>query len=164
MKRHTKCQENRDSTWIMSEKELEDELNSFRDILLHYDFSEVENIIFFDVESLNYYLQTNKENPFERQYQALEEKLNHLAPFIPTNATEETIKVLTEILSVKYDDKKIIKENILFNIKMDFIERVKNLKSENDWSYLVAICKKIRSEKEKLYQENKGVEMHEILE
>ena len=132
---------------IISEKKLIQELEHFRDILLNYDFSEVDNLIFFDIQSLDIYLQTYEDNPFERQYKDLETSLNILIPYLPIRISNDTIEMITKFLNYKNQDEEIIKKNIVFNLKMDFIDRVKNIKTEDEWKSLILQCSEIRKEK-----------------
>lgn len=132
---------------IISEEILIDELNHFRYILTNYDFSEISNIVFFDLESLNYYLRTHEDNPIERQYNEIEMALDKLSPYLPSNITNDTIDVLSELLSTECYNTTLLKEHLIFNIKLDFIERVKSIHSEEEWNKLVFICKRLRQEK-----------------
>ena len=132
---------------IISEKKLIDTLNKFRDVLLHYDYSEVDNVIFLNLESLNMYIKTYKNNPFERHYIELEKLFNIILPYIPSNIPESEIEKITEILSSRCDDQNIIKKNIDFNIKMDFIQTVKLITNEKDWLEILDACTKIRKNK-----------------
>jgi len=134
-------------TEIISEEVLVDELNHFRDILNHYDYEEVSNVIFFDIDSLNYYMQTHKDNPFERQYKEIETAFDLLSPYLPSSITEETIQMILEIMNRQDVESELVKENLLFNLKLEFIERVKGIQSEDEWNLLIAICKKLRNEK-----------------
>lgn len=134
-------------TDIISEEVLVDELNHFRNILNHYDYQEVSNVIFFDIDSLDYYMQTHKDNPFERQYREIESAFNMLSPYLPSSMTGETIDMILEIMNHQNIHSEIIKENLLFNLKLDFIERVKSIQSEDEWYRLIMICKKLRMEK-----------------
>lgn len=136
------------TTEIISKEALVDELNKFRDILINYDFSEISNIVFFDVQSLNIYLKTHDGNPFERQYEEIEKILNKIISYLPTTISNDTIELLTEILDSKYQNKEVVRENILFNIKMDFIDRVRAINSNDEWNKLLLVCEKIRAEKE----------------
>ncbi|QUH28594.1 hypothetical protein [Vallitalea guaymasensis] len=145
-------------TDIISETELEIKLNEFRDILINYDYSEIENVIFFDINSLNYYIENNEGNPFEKQYDAIEKILNSIYLYLPCSLSDDTINVISEILNVKYGDEAIVKQNVLFNIKLEFIDMVKNISTEEEWKKLVQLCKKIRNTKEKLERNEKEYE------
>ncbi|MCT4685883.1 hypothetical protein [Vallitalea sp.] len=145
-------------TDIISETELEIKLNEFRDVLINYDYSEIENVIFFDINSLNYYIENNEGNPFEKQYDAIEKILNSIYLYLPCSLSDDTINVISEILNVKYGDEAIVKQNVLFNIKLEFIDMVKNISSEEEWNKLVQLCKKIRNTKEKLERNEKEYE------
>lgn len=131
----------------ITEKELVNNLNEFRDVLLNYDYSEVDNVIFLNIESLNYYIKTHKNNPFERQYQDLERLFNKIMPYIPSNIPNEAIEVITKLLKSRYNDDKIIKKNIDFNIRMDFIQTIKCIRTEEQWNKLVEECKSIFNSK-----------------
>ncbi|GKX28110.1 hypothetical protein SH1V18_05900 [Vallitalea longa] len=145
-------------TDIISESELETKLNEFRDILLNYDYSEIENVIFYDINSLNYYIENNKGNPFEKQYDAIEKILNSIYQYLPCSLSDDTINVISEILNVKYQDESLMKQNVLFNVKLEFIEMVKNITTEDEWNRLVISCKKIRNTKEELERNEKNYE------
>ncbi|GMQ62318.1 hypothetical protein [Vallitalea maricola] len=145
-------------TDIISETELEIKLNEFRDVLINYDYSEIENVIFFDINSLNYYIENNEGNPFEKQYDAIEKILNSIYLYLPCSLSDDTINVISDILNVKYGDETIVKQNVLFNIKLEFIDMVKNISTEEEWKKLVQLCKKIRNTKEKLERNEKEYE------
>lgn len=132
---------------VISEELLVDELNHFRYILTNYDFSEVSNIIFYNIESLSLYLENYKDNPFERQYQEIETSLNKLSPYLPVGISKETINSIFEIFDSKPYFAYILKEDLLFNLKLNFIEKVKNIKTEEEWLSLINICKKLRKDK-----------------
>jgi 6-pyruvoyl-tetrahydropterin synthase len=132
---------------IISENELENKLNQFRDVLINYDYSEIENVIFFDINSLNHYIENYKENPFEKQYDAIENILNSIYPYLPGSLPSDTINLISKIINVKSQDEELIKQNVLFNIKLDFIEMVKDISTEQEWNDLVELCKKIRYSK-----------------
>lgn len=137
-------------TDIISENELVNELNKFKDVLFNYDYSSIDNVIFFDVSSLNHYIENYEDNPFEQQYKALEEILDNILPYLPNNLPDDTIEIITKILDVKYDDKEIVKQNIDFNIKLEFIQTAKNIKSDKEWDKIVHLCKKRRNSLEKM--------------
>jgi 6-pyruvoyl-tetrahydropterin synthase len=132
---------------IISENELENKLNQFRDVLINYDYSEIDNVIFFDINSLNHYIENYKENPFEKQYDAIENILNSIYPYLPGSLPSDTINLISKIINVKSQDEELIKQNVLFNIKLDFIEMVKDISTEKEWNDLVELCKKIRYSK-----------------
>ena len=121
------------TTEIISEKELETKLNEFRHVLLDYDYSDVENVVFMNIDALNAYIKKHQDNPFERQYNDLEKIFNSIIPFIPSSIPDEAVEAITNILETKYEDRDVIKKNIQFNVKMDFIETVKGLSSEREW-------------------------------
>lgn len=129
---------------IISENELENKLNQFRDVLNNYDYSEIENVIFFDINSLNYYIENNKDNPFEKQYDAIENILNTIYPYLPGSLPNDTINLISNIINTKCGDEELVRQNVLFNIKLEFIEMVKDISTEREWARLVDLCKKIR--------------------
>ncbi|MBC7959185.1 MAG: hypothetical protein H7X94_04885 [Vallitaleaceae bacterium] len=129
---------------IISEQTLMDELNHFRAILTHYDFAEISNVIFFDVESLNCYLKTYADNPFERQYRDIERILNKISPYLPSNISSDTIDALSEILDSSFCNMELLKDHFLFNVKLDFIERVKSIQTESEWQKLLTLCNDLR--------------------
>jgi hypothetical protein len=134
------------SDTIINEEDLEVALNNFRDVLLNYDYSELSNVIFLDVESLTEYINNNKGNPFEKQYNELEDILDKIISYLPNSLPNDTIDVLTKILNTNYNNEDLVRKNILFNIKMDFIQHVKNI-DNNEWLELINKCKQIRLSK-----------------
>lgn len=131
---------------IISEQTLMDELNQFRCILTSYDFSEISNVIFFDVESLNCYLKMYEDNPFERQYREIENILDRISAYLPSNISSDTLEVLTEIFDSSYCNMDLLKDHLLFNVKLDFIESVKAIKTEEEWQTLLVTCNQLRLE------------------
>lgn len=129
---------------LISEEDLEKALNKFRDILLNYDYSELSNVIFLDVESLTEYINNYKGNPFEKQYYELEGVLDDIIPYLPNSIPDDTIEIITKIFDTKFHDEKLIRDNINFNIKMDFIQYAKNIQNDNEWLELINKCKQIR--------------------
>lgn len=130
---------------IISEQKLIKKLNQFRDILLNYDFSEVKNIVFFDVNSLQCYLKTFKNNPFERQYCELDALMNEMLPYLPSALPLDVLQAINDAMGYTDD---AFKEQVLMNMKLDFIERVKEINSEHEWQQLVDFCVQLRREKE----------------
>lgn len=131
---------------IISEQALTKELNHFRFILTSYDFTEISNVIFFDIESLNCYLKMYEDNPFERQYRELEIILDKISAYLPSNISNDTIEVLNEILDSSYCNMDLLKDHLLFNVKLDFIERVKDIQTEEEWKKLLVTCNQLRLE------------------
>lgn len=129
---------------LISEEDLEKALNKFRDILLNYDYSELSNVIFLDVESLTEYINNYKGNPFEKQYYELEGVLDDIIPYLPNSIPDDTIEIITKIFDTKFHDEKLIRDNINFNIKMDFIQYAKNIQNDNEWLELINKCKQMR--------------------
>lgn len=131
----------------ISKESLIGELNHFRDVLNNYDFSEISNIVFFDLNSLNHYLKNNEDNPFDRQYREIEHSLSILEPYLPCSLSGEMIEVLMDLLGCYEEDSDLLKEHFVFNIKMDFIEQVKGIENEGEWQYLLQLCEDLRYEK-----------------
>lgn len=129
---------------ILSENELTETLNSLRDTLLHYDFSEVDNIIFYDIESFTNYIETHRRNPFEMQYRDIEHALTKLGPYLPTHLSPNAIDILSQTLSEEFGNKSLVDETILLNIKLDFIDDIKKIQSEDEWEALIDKCNTIR--------------------
>ncbi len=131
---------------IISEEALIIELNHFRSILSDYDFTEISNVIFFDVESLNCYLKMYMDNPFERQYKELEIILDRISAYLPSTLSNDTMDILSDILDDSYCNMDLLRNHLLFNVKLDFIERVKDIKTEEEWQGLLAACNQLRLE------------------
>lgn len=132
---------------MISEEYLVKELEHLRDVLLNYDFSEVENIIFFDANSLNCFIKSCKNNPFERQYLEIEGILDKILPYLPSSISMDSIEILNVLFDQKNMNNEILREHILMNMKMDFIDYLKGIETEREWLELIDRCKKIRLDK-----------------
>ena len=67
------------------------ELENLRDLINNFDYSELKNVTFINLESLFTYIAQVEDNPFRRQYEAMQSSLDILEPFIPF-ATGERAK------------------------------------------------------------------------
>jgi len=137
---------------VLSSQELHMYLNNFRETIRKFDYSDLENVIFFNLEAVYAYMENIENNPFERQYKELQNILDNLQPYLPFLSSKRakdflmTISNMTndqaiEQLKIEYTDK----------LRMDFIQAARQLTNENDWDHIVKICEEIRSRKEEVY-------------
>lgn len=135
---------------IISPNELTSKLNNFRNTVNNFDFSEVQNVTFLNLNALYTYISEVEDNPFKRQYDIIQEQLSDIIPYIPfamgTTASEFLDKasniqneVQMEMLKVEFSERS----------KLDFIDTVRMIHSDEEWDYLISICETIRQNKER---------------
>ena len=137
---------------VLSSQELYLHLNNFRETLQAFDYSDLENITFFNLESVYAYMENIENNPFKRQYKELQENLDNLQPYLPFLSSQRATDFLMKASSVT-DDHEIeqLKAEYTKKLRMDFINAARSARSEKDWHYIVGICEEIRSRKEEVY-------------
>ena len=134
---------------LLSQQELEAHVNQFRDILAHFDYSQLKNIRFFNLESLYAYMDTVEGNPFQEQYQALQSELDYLQPYLPFVSSERAAHFLTAMSKAK-DDEEItkIKKEYTEKLRKDFINVARTMTTNDQWASLLSTCEEIRLHKE----------------
>ncbi len=137
---------------VLSSKELYMHLNNFRQTLAGFDYSNVGNIRFINLESVFAYMETVENNPFKRQYTELEEILDILQPYLPFLSSQRAKDFLIHISTVT-DDEEVedLKLEYTQKLRMDFINTTRKITQEADWKLIMNICQQIRSRKEETY-------------
>ena len=137
---------------ILSSQELYMYLNDFRDTIRAFDYSDLENVIFFNFEAVCAYIDNIENNPFKRQYNELQEILDHVQPYLPFLSSKRAKDFLLTISNMTNDQAiEQLKIEYTNKLRMDFINVARQLTNENDWDFIVCACEEIRSRKEEVY-------------
>lgn len=137
---------------VLSSQELYTHLNNFRETLQRFDYSDLGNITFFNLESVYAYINTIENNPFKRQYNELQENLDNLQPYLPFLSSERAKEFLLKIAATEDDeDIEHLKAEYTKKLRMDFINATRTLRNEKDWDSILMVCEEIRSRKEEIY-------------
>lgn len=124
---------------ILTDEQIEYYLNELRNTLTNYDFSDVSNLLFFDIESFSYYLNNTVNNPFEMQYQEIESILTLLSPYIGTSIPSDIMELFEDLgYEISYNN--ILTNNLFLSAKLDFLDRIKSTESQRDWLLLIDEC------------------------
>ena len=137
---------------VLSSQELYFHLNNFRETLQEFDYSDLNNITFLNLESVFSYIETIDDNPFKRQYNELQQILDSLQPYLPFLSSQRAKEFLMNIANAT-DDKDVekLKAEYTQKLRMDFINAARLITKEKDWHSIVGICEEIRSRKEEVY-------------
>lgn len=137
---------------VLSSKELYMHLNDFRETLQGFDYSNLGNIRFLNLESVYAYMETVENNPFQRQYKELQEILDTLQPYLPFLSSERAKDFLIHMSTVTDEDEvERLKLEYSKKLRMDFINIARKITCEDDWALIITICEQIRSRKEESY-------------
>lgn len=137
---------------ILSSQELSIYLNDFRRTIQEFDYSDLENVIFLNLESVCAYMENIENNPFKRQYDELQRLLDNLQPYLPFLSTKRAKDFLITISNITNNQAiEQLKIEYTNKLRMDFIHVARQLTNENDWSHIVSACEEIRSRKEEVY-------------
>ncbi|NMA84539.1 MAG: hypothetical protein GX962_11860 [Epulopiscium sp.] len=134
---------------ILSKIELQQYLNQFRTLATNLDYSQFDNIIFFNLESFYSYMENISGHPFQEQYDDLEKILDIIEPYLPFAVGDTALAFLLEATYVNDEiEMEQLKLKYGSRLRMDFINLVQNILSEEEWEYILQLCETIRQEKE----------------
>lgn len=133
---------------ILSEKELLTELNNFKFVLHNFDYKDIENLIFLNLESLYVYIENVENNPFKLQYEKLQKILDVIEPYIPF-VTENGFINMIEIENLS-DSEELKNIQKIFSSKkrVNFTNIIRIINNNTEWENIVNICKEIRNDLE----------------
>lgn len=103
-----------------------------------------------DSEETSY--MTNVEgNPFSAQYDALQEKLDVLQPYLPFVSGERATQFL-EALNQTHSDEEIdsVKKSYTKKLREDFINYSRTVTTDTEWLRVIDTCEEIRMRKEEM--------------
>lgn len=136
---------------LLTKEELAYHLSLFREILTNFDFSEIKNIRFFNLESFYHYMNHVPNNPFKRQYEALEEQLDYIQPYLPFVSEERADEFLKELSgAVTEKESRKIKEAYTKKLRIDFISVARVATTKEEWENIMDACEQIRMHKEEM--------------
>lgn len=136
---------------LLTKQELEIHLDDFRHILSDFDYSSIKNVTFLNLDAFLAYMENIEGNPFQKQYESLQEKLDILQPYLPfvsANRADEFLEALskthndTEVDLVKKDYTKILRD--------DFIKFCRTVTTKDGWQHVNCVCEEIRLRKEEM--------------
>ncbi|OOB79092.1 MAG: hypothetical protein BEN19_08190 [Epulopiscium sp. Nuni2H_MBin003] len=134
---------------LLTENELKNTLLEFKKVLSDFDFSKLNNIVFFNLESFFAYVDNVKNNPFEQQLEMLNKQLDILQPYLPFVSSDRASEFLCEIAKCSTEESsKQVKLTFTEKIRQDFIELTRKLSSSSQWDNILITCEEIRSHKE----------------
>jgi len=132
---------------ILSQEELLDELNEFKSTLKNFDYSCIDNIVFINLESLYCYVENIENNPFRMQYEKLQKILDIIEPYIPFTTQTEFINIIDTFQNLSELDN--IKRAFSLKKRINFINYVNLITTEDEWQDIINICENIRNTYEK---------------
>lgn len=136
---------------LLTKQELENHLTNFREILSNFDYSSLKNIRFFNLDSLYTYMDTIKDNPFQKQYSALQKELDYIQPYLPFVSSERAAEFLTLVAKAPTDDEVAsIKKDYTQKLRRDFIDLARTTTTLSQWQEVVNSCEAIRQHKEEM--------------
>ncbi|NLL70515.1 MAG: hypothetical protein GX238_05215 [Epulopiscium sp.] len=134
---------------ILSKNELENYLYHLRDLTTELDYSQLNNVTFFNIESFYSYMENAEGNPFKNQYEELQKIMDIIEPYLPFAIGNTAIQFLTKATFIDTDQEmEQLKAEYAPKVRMDFFHLLQNLKSEEEWLYILQLCESIRQEKE----------------
>ncbi len=136
---------------LLSKQELKFELEDFRHILSDFDYSPIKNITFLNLDAFLAYMENVEGNPFKRQYEALEQKLDVLQPYLPF-VTASRANEFLEALSLAQTDEEAaqIKKDFTKILRDDFIKFSRTITTPDQWAHTIEVCEEIRLRKEEM--------------
>lgn len=133
----------------LSKQELENDLYQLRDLVTGLDYSHISNVTFLNMESFYSYIQTTEGSPFSDHYQEMQKIMDRVEPYLPFAIGKTAIQFLTEAAFIETDqDMERLKAEYIPRARIDFIHLLQNIKTENEWIYILELCESIRKEKE----------------
>lgn len=137
-------------TNVLTSEQLSEELNKLKLLVNDFDYSELKNVTFLNLESLYVYIAEIENNPFQRQYDALQASLDVIEPFIPFATGDRAREFLIQASQLESDNEiQCLKQEYIARMRIDFINTIRMIQSEDEWNYLIQICETIRQSKEK---------------
>ena len=137
---------------VLTSKELNMHLNNFRQTLLDFDYSTIDNIRFLNLESVYAYMENIDNNPFKVQYNKIKKSLDIIEPYLPFLSSERAKDFLIDVAKVENDNEiEELKKEYIAKLRIDFIKMTNKITNDDDWETLVSVCEKIRFRREESY-------------
>lgn len=136
-------------TNILTSEQLSQELTKLKSIIDDFDYSDLKNVTFLNLESLYTYIAEVDDNPFQRQYDAIQVSLDILEPFIPFATGDRAREFLIQVSQAGSDEEiEWLKQEYAAKMRLDFVNTIRMINSDYEWDYLTQICEAIRQSKE----------------
>ena len=136
---------------LLSKQELKFELEDFHHLLSDFDYSSIKNITFLNLDAFLAYMENVEDNPFKRQYDALQKKLDVLQPYFPFVSASRANEFLEALASARTDDEATqIKKDFTKILRDDFIKFSRTITTSDEWAHTIEICEEIRLRKEEM--------------
>jgi hypothetical protein len=133
---------------LLTQQELSDLIYSLRTTLRDFDYSSLKNVRFLNLDAFYAYMDAVEGNPFAIQYQALQDHLDKLQPYLPFTSSERASAFLTEIASAKNEDAITqIKKEYTKKLREDFLKLARISKTDSQWQSIIDTCEEIRLRK-----------------
>lgn len=137
---------------VLSSKELYTHLNNLREVLSDFDYSDIKNVRFINLQAVYSYIENVPDNPFKRQYFELQEILDTLQPYLPFVSSERAKSFLIDISNADNDeDIENLKKEYTYKLRLDFLNTARTITNDKEWKNIIGICEDIRSRKEEMY-------------
>lgn len=136
---------------LLTKQELERELEDFRHLLSDFDYSSIKNITFLNLDAFLAYMENIEGNPFKLQYEALQNKLDILQPYLPFVSAKRANEFL-EALGQTHSNEEVCEVKKIFTkiLRDDFIKFSRTVTTNLEWSHTIEVCEAIRLRKEEM--------------
>lgn len=136
---------------MLTQNQLKNILLDFRHTLGHFDYSSIKNLTFLNAEAFYAYVTTVKGNPFEKQYEELQQKLDKLQPYLPFVSSDRA-KAFLKALDSAYTDEDIaeVKRHFTNLLRDDFVNFSRTVTTDAEWERVIDTCEEIRLRKEEM--------------
>lgn len=128
---------------ILTQERLLEELEKFKFTLENFDYSDIKNIIFINLDSLYCYIENIEDNPFKLQYKKLQNILDIIEPYIPFTTENEFVNITD--MNENFTDLEDIKRAFSAKKRFNFINYIRSITTESEWQDVINICKDIRN-------------------
>lgn len=136
---------------LLTKQELEVQLEDFRHLLSDFDYSSLKNISFLNLDAFFAYMENVEGNPFKTQYDALQNKLDILQPYLPFVSANRANEFM-EALSHTHNDEEVtaVKQAFTKILRDDFIKFSRTVTTNDQWLRIISVCEEIRLRKEEM--------------
>lgn len=136
---------------LLTKQELEVQLEDFRHLLSDFDYSSLKNISFLNLDAFFAYMENVEGNPFKAQYDALQNKLDILQPYLPFVSANRANEFM-EALSHTHNDEEVtaVKQTFTKILRDDFIKFSRTVTTNDQWLRIISVCEEIRLRKEEM--------------
>ncbi|OOO00514.1 MAG: hypothetical protein ATN35_06945 [Epulopiscium sp. Nele67-Bin004] len=134
---------------LLTQRDLRTTLFEFKDILGNFDFSAIKNIRFISQDAFFAYVESVENNPFKKQLEELNKRLDVLQPYLPFVNSERASEFLGAIASATSEEASSqIKKDFTQKLRDDFVGVARTLSNNEQWEHVLNTCEEIRLHKE----------------